>query len=128
MLFALFGVFRLFLQFGVTLPARPLQAAIRERGAHRAARLALVAAIAETTLPRQLLDLLERLAQVVAARRQLQFPHAGIVHNQAAVGRKNQLPARRRVQPFMNMLADRIHALALLPKQRVDDGGFSDAR
>jgi hypothetical protein len=105
-----------------------LQRAAPLRSTNRAARLALVAAIPESAILRESLDIRERVREACACIPQLQFAYARSVDQQAACGEQNHLPRGGGVPSFAVRGADVSCALARLTEQRVDERRFPDSR
>ena len=98
-----------------------------ERAADRAARLALVAAVAEAAGRGQRVDVVERRLDALVRAGDLERADAGRVDEQGAAGQHEQLAMGRRVAAARVVVADGGGRLALLAEQRVDQGGLADA-
>src|SRR6476660_4403561 len=95
---------------------------------HRAPRLALVLAVGEVAVRRELRDVVERLADPGVGRPELKLAHAWCVDQQGAAWKRNQLPMRRGVPPAVIAVADLASREPLLAQEAIDQGGLPHPR
>ena len=98
------------------------------RLAHRAAGLAVVAAVAEAALEGQVGDVVEGGVDALVGAGDLERADAGRVDEQGPTGQPEQLAMRRRVPAAGVVVADVARRLALLAQQGVHEGRFPHAR
>src|SRR5581483_6280177 len=85
------------LELAVALPACPIETAVRQRGAHRTAGLADVAAIVEAALREQGFEIGEGGGDASTCLPKPELAHARCVEDQRAVRQEDQLAMRRGV-------------------------------
>ena len=104
------------LQLAPALVALEVERPVRERRAHRAARLLRVRAVGEAALRRERLDVSERGLEAGVRVPELQLAHARRVEHEPAVGQRHELAVRRRV-PAAAVLADLLRREQLLAER-----------
>ena len=118
---------KLVAELQVVLPALGIEPAVRQRRAHGATGLALMAAIAEAALLRERFDVGELAFGKVFLAGQLDLAHAGRI-DQAATGRQHdQRAVRRRVAAAAVVLAHGVRRLARFAEQRIRQRRLADA-
>ena len=92
-----------------------------QRRLHRASRLPVMMAIAESALPRQRINVRKNLCNAVFRAPQLHLAQTGRVHQQRAARQNEQLPACRGVPSPAIALANRMHFMDRMPQETVRD-------
>src|SRR6266550_1957848 len=88
------------LQLSVTLKPTAIEGAVSQRALDRASRLGHVRAVREPAQKRELLDVLEQVAQRVFAFPQLRLTQSRRVDDHPALRELNELPMTRHVPPL----------------------------
>src|SRR5205814_7362690 len=104
----------------VVLDAIGIEVPLRDSGSNRAARLAVMRAVAEAAAARKLRQIVERRVETVAFEPRLQLTHARRIDQQGAARQLEQLACSRRMASLTVGRTDCRDAQQLAPEETVD--------